>query len=462
MPISHRYAAPLCGLLAASLLAACGGSGNPGNPQPPGNNSANNSPSNNNPANNNPANNNPANNNPANNNPIEADPFIECGGGLLGCNGGAVCQDGVCATPPGGEAEIALHYERDSVHPVAAAPNIGCYTDPTALDDAVEYTEARGRIEKFGPGGSTQGLCVTIYNEARFFEDVMTRCETIDPTDIPALEECFEVDPCRCDAGDDACLLEIGYCGAIADSGMKAQCTQRWAYDGANASRDPQKESTLIYGHMTSIVPPEDPGNDSEGYFAIPNVPTHTRLVFKVSGRKARWIDTYEFGPILTEVRDDNGTAWSPWGGNVISIGAWNTIPSTAFVPAGIQDGNGAIAGRINDCGEAGRTIDLDGQTYTIDAPLPIANATVNLAHDGARLTYFNGNPDDTLPEPSRTTTNVLAVYAGIDVPGGPNTISNLGRLDGELVPLGTRPIFLPPRSVAIATFEGNYLPATW
>jgi hypothetical protein len=457
------------------VLAACGG-GNPSS-DTTGNNGANNGGNNgaNNGGNNGGNNgvNNGANNganNGGNNggNNGEVISFTECEGNG-DCSGDLICTTGVCLDAPGGGAVGIIGKEhRDRVVDADTPPILDCYENPTPFEGDVQYMPIRGQVEKFGVGGSTVGLCVTVYNYQRFLAHFTALCA--DVADPIQKQACIEVDPCRCEKdneGDqgaiDTCFSEIGYCNGITDDTMKGECKATWAFDGSNESRDADTESTLIYGHMVACGTADGCPDDDEGFFNIPNVPTGTDLVLKVSGKQARWIDTYEFGAILTEVRNDEDGDYAPWGGNVISIGAWNTIPSTALVPQGIQPGNGAIAGRINDCGMEGRTV-MDGdEVVEAEESLPVRNATVALTHDATRITYFNGNPDDTLPQPNRATTNLLAVYAGVNVPGGPNRLATAVRNDdGDIVSAGWRDVFLAPRSVAIATFEGAFAPAAW
>jgi hypothetical protein len=359
--------------------------------------------------------------------------------------------------------EAQAVFERDTLYPLGA-PNVACFQDPQVNPFPVEYVTVEGSIAKFGTGGKTVDLCVTFYNQARLLEDFLAKCQGIDDAD--ERYQCFRADPCRCEEeneGDqgaiDECFAGIGYCNGIQDAGLKAECQQTYAYDGDNADRDPSIESTLIYGHTVSFDVPED---DEEGHFAVSGIPISTELVVKVSGREQRWVDTYEFGAIIREARDGDDGRVARADGNVISLGAWRTIPGTALVPGGIQDGNGAVAGRLYDCGMEGRSVEADGQTRDASGYLGIENGTVGLLNDATRITYFNGNPNDTLPQPNRVTTDGLGLYAAIDVPGGPNRVSTAIYYDGELINVGARDLFLPPMSVGIVTFEGNILPAAW
>ena len=70
---------------------------------------------------------------------------------------------------------------------------------------------------------------------------------------------------------------------------------------------------------------------------------------------------------------------------------------------------------------------------------------------------YFNGGASAARRQPGQAYTNKDGVYAAIDRQAGPNRISVLVKIEGELVNAGLRDVFLTPYSVAIATFEGNF-----
>jgi hypothetical protein len=183
-------------------------------------------------------------------------------------------------------------------------------------------------------------------------------------------------------------------------------------------------------------------------------LPTNTFIVTKVSGRMSRWRDTYEFGVAIpadtlgdapTWTTDESDDDWGRFDLNVITDGAWRTIPQSAGVPDPTEPDAGAIAGTIRDCGTEDRGPEL------------IRGARVGFIQDPTALAYFNGVSSDTLPQPGQAYTNKDGVYAAIDLQAGPNRISVLVKIEGELVNAGLRDVFLTPYSVAIATFEGNF-----
>ena len=126
---------------------------------------------------------------------------------------------------------------------------------------------------------------------------------------------------------------------------------------------------------------------------------------------------------------------------------------SFVFVGRGIDDTHGAIAGTIRDCGDPNRAN---------PGPQRIVNATVGISFDGdSKLSYFNGNPNDTLPLPGRAATNSDGTYAAIDLPSGPNRVSPIicrpgttCSSDADFVNAGTRNLFQTPKSIVITSFE--------
>jgi hypothetical protein len=145
-------------------------------------------------------------------------------------------------------------------------------------------------------------------------------------------------------------------------------------------------------------------------------------------------------------------TARLSTGANVVSDGAWNTIPPAVGRP-NVDDRNGAVAGVVRDCGTESRN------------PWAIVHATVGIAfNEGSVLSYFNGNPDNRLPLAGRDDSNLLGTFAAIDLPAGPNRVAPIicaGECSNreDLVFAGGKNVFQTPKSVIIATFEGFFAP---
>jgi hypothetical protein len=282
-------------------------------------------------------------------------------------------------------------------------------------------------------------------------ENVCGELLGVDPLREEPYVNCFALDPCRCDdeeflanrGGDldqNGCYAEIGFCDGIeGDEEAVATCRQNIL------DRTGMEADTLIFGTTMANDYPDDPDR-TEGVYELAGLPTNLRLVVKVSGRISRWRDTYEYGLIL-ERSEVDGEGRRTLDVNVITDGAWQTIPSSAGIAEPIPPEHGAVAGRVYDCGiEDGR------------GPGSLLGARVGFVQDAEKIAYFNGVASDTLPLPGQAYTNRDGVYAAIDVGAGPNRVAVLAMQDGEMVGAGVRDVYMLPYSVIIATFEGDWV----
>jgi hypothetical protein len=391
------------------------------------------------------------------------------------------CINNVCLISAADPAALA---EEDQFLPLTDLPNVDCYGDdatffaPGAGDATAKL---RGNVQRFGSGSQPINLCVSHYNETLLLPFLyFSECRGLEADDEAAFIACFQLDACRCDnafgatppseatemvaaaeaaltnagAADtiidslEKCYAFIGNCTQITDAGIKAACEQRLV-DNALADGP----STLIYSHTISVADPADPTSDEEAYYETAvELPTNTRMAIKVSGRESRWRDTWEYG-LFTPADLKNAEGFIRLGANTVSDGAWRTIPPAVGLAGGIDDTHGAIAGTIRDCGDPNRAN---------PGPQRIVNATVGISFDGdSKLSYFNGNPNDTLPLPGRAATNSDGTYAAIDLPSGPNRVSPIicrpgttCSSDADFVNAGTRNLFQTPKSIVITSFE--------
>lgn len=410
-----------------------------------------------------------------------------------------ICVNRVCVVPPRTPAILAEEWEEPNPNPdgddsltigyVEERPDeaidLTCYTSGSIYEpvDAPPTTSLTGIIERFGSGPATTGLCVTVFDETALLPWLINHeCNLL--ADDGSLEaefaSCFQVDPCRCDeffAGEDdgaiedmigalelaldeagtptsidsvdACYGAIGYCGAVTDPEIRAACVAR--VQRLSLSTDAE---SLILGHTISTL---NPDNEDAGVFTLEGIPSNFRFAYKVSGRENRWRDTWEYGLFSRGDLIVDGVAHID--ANAVSAGAWRTIPPAVGFPGGIDDRNGAVAGAIRDCGTGERI------------PWNIVHGTVGIAFLDVetRLAYFNGNPNNKLPQPGRVDTDPLGLFAAINLPPGPNRVSpvictancnpddpaNTGA--AEYTFAGGRNVFQTPKSVIIATFEGLY-----
>ena len=398
------------------------------------------------------------------------------------CEDPQICVSNVCVIPPTAAAYLSDDEGDQPEEFEGMNPSLDCYLNDALFEPAGETRPITlvGKVERFGSGPTTEGLCVTLYDETTLLPWLVnSECNLLsdDNDDEDLYIGCFELDPCRCDehfagttdlnevmiegaeaAMDEAgtplaidslnnCYSFIGYCDGIEDSAAAETCRDRIRTNGLS------EVDSLVFGSVRTTEDLEDSElEDPEGtsLYEFSNVSTNWRFAVKVSGRANRWRDTWEYG-LFTRgdvVRDDDTIRIDA---TAVSAGAWATIPPAVGLAGGIDDTHGAVAGVIRDCGGDDRN------------PWSIVHATVGISFDeNSVLAYFNGNPDDRLPFPGRTDTNVLGTYAAIDLPPGPNRVAPVictgDCTDREdYVFAGGKNVFQTPKSVIIATFEGTF-----
>lgn len=392
-----------------------------------------------------------------------------------------ICVRSVCVIPPTVPAHVSNDEGDSPIEEEGTAPTVDCYAGNGLFEPAGENRDVTltGIVERFGSGPTTEDLCLTVFDEEALLPWLSnSECNLLADGDEDAYIGCFQLDPCRCnehfDGRDDlqdmldgaeaameaagtpmavdtldACNSFIGYCTAVEDADMRTACEARVAANGLTDA------NTLIHSAVRTVEDPEDSALDEpEGtslYF-VENVPTNWRYAVKVSGREARWRDTWEFGQFTRGdmVRDDDMIHIDA---TAVSAGAWATIPPAVGIAGGIPESHGALAGVVRDCGTDERN------------PWSVVHATVGISfNQDSVLSYFNGNPDNRLPSPALIDSNVLGTYAAIDLPPGPNRVAPVICVtDGaectreDYVFAGAKNVFQTPRSVIIATFEGYF-----
>jgi hypothetical protein len=381
--------------------------------------------------------------------------FEECEGDGE-CGAGQICWDSVCVREPSEDA--TMFEESGGAYNPIDGPDLSCWNGEPIVPatDTPETVRMAGSVDLFGPESPTNNLCITIFNQELYLrwmvwlnENVCGQYLDVDPRDQEPYVNCFALDPCRCEdeeftanrgnAADsiNSCYAEIGFCDGIeGDSSALETCR-------ANIlARTGIAADTMIYGSTTSTPYPENPSR-TEGVYEVEGIPTNTYLVSKVGGRLSRWRDTYEHGVFLrADEAEDGAVGWST---NVITDGAWRTIPQSAGVPDPIPAEGTAIAGIVRDC---------SGNTSAA-----VRGAQVGIVNDPVQLAYFNGVSGDNLPQPGQAFTNRDGVYAAINAPAGPNRVTVVVEDGGERLSAGHHDVYAPPQSVAIATFEGVYVP---
>jgi hypothetical protein len=396
----------------------------------------------------------------------------------------------VCIQPPQAAATLVQEIdtpEDDGTISTELVPrpevalDFSCYSDGSLTSRPAGPATAtlNGIVERFGSGPGTEGLCVSVYNEDALLPWLKdSECFGIQ-SDEEAFVACFQLDACRCDSfydndddgeielminsandalaagGSDleisdlnTCYTYLGNCVGIEDAAARSACEARVQDRSGVATA-----SSLMFGHTIST---ENPDGTEFATFSIPNMPTNQRFAFKTSGREIRWRDAWEYGlysradlVVDGAIRIDT---------NAVSASTWQTIPPAVGFTRGIADTNGAVAGAIRDCGVQGER-----------RPFNVQHATAGFAFltETTRLAYFNGNPNNQLPEQALVDSNTDSLFAAINLPPGPNRVATMACtancVPGDGIPvyvsIGARNVFQTPKSVIIATFEGLVAP---
>jgi hypothetical protein len=366
---------------------------------------------------------------------------------------GNVTAEGVSIFRPTGEPRACSHLvttegESSCVEKAADLSCLGV-SDPRTAPINVTM---RGCVSTFGVEGTSSGLSVTLLREK--------------------------------DAGGAA--IDPGYDVAGAP-GMQANTTP-----------------SAVIGRTISTEVPRAQCPD-QGYFEIPNVPTETDLIARVThenlekGRRDL-VDVYQYNILLrtADIVDANGAKVADPATtcrqsacfverqvNTIRKSTYITISRAAGVSSvvgesDLYDGNGQghIAGEIRDC--------------TTSTQTSLQNAAVAIDASARKLTYFNvgfpgdgGDLDDPKPSSTRQVTNADGLYLALAVDtmrggrpvtvgaavtpsiAGPDGIAQCTS-DGKKNPawtaadtgeaqtrvLATRRVFVFPDSVTILTFD--------
>ncbi len=104
-----------------------------------------------------------------------------------------------------------------------------------------------------------------------------------------------------------------------------------------------------------------------------------------------------------------------------------------------------------------GRDISLSGEIRDCDN-VRVGNAQIGVRPAGDRLTYFNGNPFNTLPDATRALvgTDRLGLYASLNIRPGKAKIEAVGLVDGKPASLGTYSAFVYAGTVSVVNLNGG------
>jgi hypothetical protein len=202
--------------------------------------------------------------------------------------------------------------------------------------------------------------------------------------------------------------------------------------------------------------------------YAIPDLPTNEFLVIRTVGLDSQgnpqatgntWSPLYQYNVYLatndracatdsdTDCIDTTVTpALYRSEVNLLSSQDYMTIPTSAGLSAGVTPGHGALAGEVHDC-DSSRI------------------QHVQIGFERGRiprvLAYFNGNPVKTLPRLQQAAlgTNLLSLYAGLDIPPGPVSVVAVGVDNGALREVGRFRARVWPDSTTLVRIGGGRPP---
>jgi hypothetical protein len=357
----------------------------------------------------------------------------ECKVGQIYYEGEGDDPVGVCVSEPNSDntalalpeyVEGILNADEDVFNDPLALGCAGETVFPRVAADSSAKVTVAGLLTKFGKAMEPVGLCVAILDYEKFMNSDCARKEREDR------EACFGVNLCV---------------------------------------NSPPAGIDFVLGWTASTGFTEDAGR-----YEIPGIPVERNLIIRASGPSTTWVDTYKYGIFIPASEAGLGTIEIE--ASIISKSSWQTVPATAQVPRGIQPGNGAIAGTVQDCGEAadesngclpgpdelcdcdsGFVCSGDGEDgFCQRLPWSIVGATIGVSTRATNIAYFQGHEGDNLPAPGLRYTNILGTFVVIDAEGGPTDIVATVH-DGDSVKVvGRSHIFMVPHSVAIYTFRGE------
>jgi hypothetical protein len=370
------------------------------------------------------------------------------GGGDGGMDGGSAGDMGACFYPATMAAvrtpcgDVSEYCDKSGV----ATPNLGCLGGsgpaPGAMPAQVTLT---GFVHVFSSGPDSNNVKVQVFDAA-----------TVTATN-PANQQALGSVTATLDPSTQRA------CDADASKGCSLPLTNGCALptcnDGLNGRPDSQK-----YCRDNGSGPAGGECSDRlrwEARYAVPGIPTNTRLVVRVTGptgmSDSTWATTVAFNVFLstndractslsdTDCLDTSDATTPKYQLNVSALSAadYVNIPVISGLPGGVSSGQGAVAGEVHDCDNV-RVADVEVQTT------PRAD----------RLTYFNGNPVMTLPDSSRAAvgTDRLGLYAALNVAPGPVRVETAGvtALGQPLTSFGTFDAFVYANTVSIVTINGG------
>jgi len=360
--------------------------------------------------------------------------------------------EGLCVKPPvtptvakrTGCGEVTEFCDKTS----QPAPNLTCLATPANPSGGPTEVTLTGFVDVFSSGPNSSGASVYVYDAAQLLGGAAIG----GVTPLAKLDN-VQLDPTT----QRACDKEIKYgCSLPSRTG----CMLPVCGDGLDGRPDNSKYCRANGDGSFSC-------NDRlrwEARYTMPvKLPTNKQLVVRVTGPNGApdqtWANLVTWNVYLSstarscaappanlEDNDclDTSDAANPTfrlNVNALSKSDYTNIPVTAGLSSGIPVGRGAAAGEIHDCDN-----------------VRIEGAVVEVSPQPERSTYFNGNPNRTLPDSTRLATDRLSLYAGLSMPPGKVKVVAAGVLTdgGALSSLGAFEAYIYADTVSVINVNGG------
>jgi hypothetical protein len=375
------------------------------------------------------------------------------GGVNTGCFAGLVKFDGICLTAPTVEAQrTACGDVTEYCDPAGTkTPSLACLTGPAKMHPATPATVTlTGFIHPFSGGKSNAPALVQVFKASDLAGGA-------DPTDATKVTPIASIPMIGFDPTTATDPTQFRACDVDKTIGCvpttPAACQAPTCFDGLSGRADHMQYCRTVNGQGVC-------SNRFrwEPRYSLDGIPTNTPLVIRTTGATGGDVwrtlvawnvflasDDKSCGgdPMATDCLDTSDMAHPKYqlNINIISKADYDGIPMTAGLAGGISPTEGGVAGEIHDCDN-----------------IRIGNAQVGVQPAGDRLTYFNGNPYDTVPDSGRsaTGTDQLGLYASLNVNPGPVVVEAVGLVGGQQVSLGKFSAYVYASSVAVVNINGG------
>ena len=338
------------------------------------------------------------------------------------CASGSVCSAGgglgACASVPSDVGAVSDPKTQELVE--GAEPNLDCIDASVPEPEESSVVTLYGIVDRFGKGLVTNDILIRVYDATAFRP---WECDSMEGADyLQCINDVVENEESILGeaVSTPVELVETPVCETDADCPRGYSCC-----DG-----DFEGECCLNFGE-----------------YELDGIPVDHPLVILARPAKeddaGDWHSSFLFNTAARSeyVTDDGRYRLDPL---IVGHGQWKTVPSPFFTT--IKSGNGAVGGRIRDCGDMAD----DRKAWNL------YEATVGFATLPDKIGYFNDKEEDSLPDPNRTSTNIHGRYTGLDIVPGPNIVSGALRVGDTTVSLGAVPIYVFPNSLSVVSLPGT------